>query len=191
MKVEDSLHEHSAPGLMTLGAREGRIRFEAVPRGRSGSLDRYCRALDLVDLSRAFLELWGLLETLTGISPQDSHDKLVKRASFIWADEQRKTHEQVLYHLRRHRNSYVHAGEGANRTGAYLHQIRLYTEQMLLFHLRNSHHFSSMDGVARFLDLPSDTRDLRHFIETREEEATRAAETARLAREGLRFREGD
>jgi hypothetical protein len=155
------------------------------------ALRRYCRSLDSADLSHAFLNLWGLLETLTGISPQEGHDSVVKRASFIFVDGQRKTHEQVLHHLRRHRNSYVHAGEGANQAGAYLHQIRRYVEQMLLFHLMNSRHFSSMDRATRFLDLPSDTRDLRHFIETREEEATRAAKAARLAREGLRFREGD
>ncbi len=155
------------------------------------ALRRYCRALDLVDLSRAFLELWGLLETLTGISPQASHNSVVGRASFIFADEQRKTHEQVLHHLRRHRNSYVHAGEGANRAGAFLHQIRFYAEQMLLFHLQNSRYFSSMDRAARFLDLPPDTRDLRNLIETREREAVQAAEATRLAREGLRFRSGD
>jgi hypothetical protein len=60
-------------------------------------LRRYCRALDSADLSRAFLELWGLLETLTGISPQEGHDSVVKRVSFIFADTQRKTHEQILH----------------------------------------------------------------------------------------------
>jgi hypothetical protein len=45
--------------------------------------------------------------------------------------------------------------------------------------------------VPIILDLPPDARDLRHFIEMREAEATKAAELARLARKGLRFREGD
>jgi hypothetical protein len=152
------------------------------------ALRRYCRALDWADLSHAFVDLWGLLETLTGISPQDSHNSVVRRASFIFADEQRKTHEQVLHHLRRHRNSYVHAGEGADQTGAYLHQIRLYAEQMLSFHLKNSRYLTSMEWAARFLDLPFDNRDLQHLIETREREATNATEAARLAKEGLRFR---
>lgn len=155
------------------------------------ALRRYVRALDWADLSHAFLELWGLLETLTGISSQDGHDKMVKRVSFIFDERQRKTHEQVLQHLRRHRNSYVHAGEGANQTGAYLHQLRLYAEQMLLFHLRSSRQLSSMEAAARFLDLPPDPRDLRHLIKTREREASEATEAARLAREGLRFHEGD
>lgn len=154
------------------------------------ALRRYCRALDSIDLSRAFLDLWGLLETLTGISPQDSHNKVVNRASFIWSDAQRKTHEQVLHHLRRHRNSYVHAGEGANRTNAYVHQIRRYAEEMLLFHIAYSRHFTSMDRAVRFFDLPFDTAQLQHLIETQESEAKKATETARLATEGLRFRQG-
>jgi hypothetical protein len=155
------------------------------------ALRRYCRALDSMDLSRAFLELWGLLEALTGISPQDRHDTVVKGATFIWADTERETHEQVLHHLRRYRNSYVHAGEGALRTGAYMHQLRLYVEQMLYFHLHHSRYFSSMNSVARFLSLPFDARDLQRSIEEREREAQEAAEAARLAREGLRFRTGE
>ena len=155
------------------------------------ALRRYCRALDLVDLSRAFLELWGLLETLTGISPQDRHDTVVKRATFIWADKERKTHEQVLHHLRRYRNSYVHAGEGSPRAGAYVHQLRLYVQQMLYFHLHHSRYFSSMNRAARFLNLPHEARDLEVLIKKREREAREATEAARLAREGLRFRKGE
>lgn len=128
---------------------------------------------------------------MTGISPQDSHDKVVKRASFIFVDGQKKTHGQVLHHLRRHRNSYVHAGEGPNQANAYLHQIRLYAEHLLAFHLSNSRYFSSMDRAARFLDLPFDTGELRRLIKGQEGEARNAADYARLATEGLRFREGN
>src|SRR5215211_122768 len=155
------------------------------------ALRRYCRALDLVDLSRDFLELWGLLETLTGISPQDRHDTVVKRATFMWAEAERKTHEQVLHHLRRYRNSYVHAGEGSDRAGAYAHQLRLYVEKMLYFHLQYSRYLSSMNRAARFLSLPFDARDLQNFIEEREREARKATEAAHLAREGLRLRKGE
>lgn len=147
------------------------------------ALRRYCRALDLADLSRAFLELWSLLEALTGLGRNEPYAKVIKRASFIFADEERKTHEQVLYHLRRHRNSYVHAGEGSSQVGAYLHQLRRYVEHLLWFHLVNSRRFSSQERATRFLDLPTYKEVLRSMIEDR-------AEGARLAREGLRFREG-
>ncbi len=155
------------------------------------ALRRYCRALDAANLSNSFLNLWSLLETLTGITPADGHDKMVKRASFIYAETERKTHEQVLHHLRRYRNSYVHAGEDSDQTGAYVHQLRVHTEQLLAFHLNFSLHFSSLQEVARFLDLPPDTGTLRHMIETQERKAREAAEVVHLAKEGLRFRQGN
>lgn len=151
------------------------------------ALRRYCRALDSPDLSSSFLNLWSLLETLTGIAPQDGHDKMVKRASFIYADTERKTHEQVLQHLRRYRNSYVHAGEGSEQTGTYLHQLRVYTERLLEFHLRNSHSFTSLEQTSQFLDLPADISGIKHMIKTQEQTAEAAKEAARLAVEGLRF----
>ncbi len=146
--------------------------------------------MDSADLSSAFLNLWSLLETLTGIAPQDAHDKVVKRAVFMFADKETKTHEQVLHHLRRYRNHYVHAGEGSEQTGAYLHQLRFYAETLLKFHLENSAKFSSLDRAIRFLDLPSDVDDIRDIIQTQEQVAERATEISRLAKEGLRFREG-
>lgn len=154
------------------------------------ALRRYCRALDSVDLTRSFLELWGLLETLTGIGIGDGYDTLVKRASFIFAEQERETHEQVLYHLRRHRNTYVHAGGGSGETGAYLHQVRRYAEHLLLFHLRTAGRFPSLKAVTHFLDLPAEASGLRHLIETQQIAARNASDTARLAERGLRFREG-
>lgn len=151
------------------------------------ALRRYCRALDAADLSRAFLELWGLLETLTGIGRNEGHDRVIRRASFIFASQQRKTHQQVLHHLRRYRNSYAHAGEGSNQVGAYLHQLRRYVEQMLTFHLQHARHFSSIERAGDFLDLPPDPQDLQNLIETRKKEAAAAAEVARLAERGLQF----
>jgi hypothetical protein len=154
------------------------------------ALRRYCRALDSADLSVSFLNLWSLLETLTGIAPNDSHDKVVKRAAFMYADAEREISEQVLHHLRRYRNSYVHAGEGSERAGAYLRQLRVYTEQLLVFHLRSSRAFSSWERAVRILDLPPDVGDLGRLIETRERQAAEATDDARLAKEAISFREG-
>ena len=73
---------------------------------------------------------------------------MVSRASFIYREGERKTREQALHHLRWHRNSYVHAREGSDQTGAYLHQLRTHVERMLFFHLRNSSHFPSLDRTS-------------------------------------------
>jgi hypothetical protein len=151
---------------------------------------RYGRALDMTDLSNAFLNLWSLLETLTGIADYEGHDKVVKRASAIYDHKERRTHEQVLHHLRRYRNSYVHASEDSAQGGAYLHQLRIHTEWLLWFHLTNSSHFSSLEEVGRFLNLPSVTEELHHLIDTEKRKVEEAEKTVRLAKKGLQFREG-
>jgi hypothetical protein len=154
------------------------------------ALRRYCRALDSVELSTAFLNLWSVLETLTVLKRDEGYDQLVKRALFIFPDQHWKTEEQVLHHLRRYRNTYVHAGSASDQTGAYLDQLRYYTEAMLEFHLRRSQFFSSLEEVARFLDLRPNVSDIEYTIETQEREARKAAEAVRLARRGISFREG-
>lgn len=148
---------------------------------------RYSRALDMADLSNSFLNLWSLLETLTGITPKDAHDKVVKRAAFVYSFRARKTEEQVLHHLRRYRNSYVHSGEDSDQTGAYLHQLRGQTEQLLMFHLRNSRHFASLEEAAQFLDLPHTAQHTQQLIDRKVREAEEAQKAVRLAKEGLRF----
>jgi len=154
------------------------------------SLRRYSRALDMVDLSTSFLNLWSLLETLTGITPRDAHEKVVKRAAFVYSSRERKTEEQVLQHLRRYCNSYVHSGEDSDQTGAYLHQLRGQAEQLLKFHLNHSRHFSSLEEAAQFLDLPHTTQDIQQLIDIKVREAEETQKIVRLAKEGLRFSQG-
>ena len=151
------------------------------------SLRRYSRALDMADLSNSFLNMWSLIETLTGITPRDTHDKVVKRAAFVYRSRERKTEEQVLHHLRRYRNSYVHSGEDSDQTGAYLHQLRGQTEQLLKFHLNHSRYFASLEEAAQFLDLPHTTQDIQQLIDRKVREAEEAQKTVRLAKKGLRF----
>lgn len=68
--------------------------------------------------------------------------------------------------------------------------MRVYTEQLLVFHLRSSRAFSSWERAVRFLDLPPDVGDLGRLIETRERQAAEATDDARLAKEAISFREG-
>lgn len=154
------------------------------------ALRRYCRALDSPDLYNAFLSLWGVLETLTNIGPGEGHDKLVERAANIYHDRDRKTQQQVLHHLRRHRNAYVHAGENSDQSGTYLDQLRGHVEKLMLFHLRNSSKFSSLNDVASFLDLPGSVKDIEYLIRDRKRKADEVKNSTRLAEKGLRFRGG-
>jgi hypothetical protein len=76
------------------------------------------------------------------------------------------------------------------QTGAYLDQLRYYTETMLEFHLRSSQFFSSLEEVVRFLDLPPNLSDIEYAIQTQEREAKKAAEGVRLAKRAISFLEG-
>ena len=154
------------------------------------ALRRYTRALDAFQWEASFLDLWGLLETLTGTQPNESHGLTVKRAAFFYEEPEREFHVQVLNHLRDYRNRSVHGGEGSATIEAYMYQLKRYVEQLLLFHLTNSYGFESIARVAEFLDLPPDPADLRRMAEERRREGAKALAAAELAELGERFRSG-
>jgi len=155
------------------------------------ALRRYTRALDSFDWDTSFLRLWGLLETLTGTAPHESHQLTVKRAAFLYADPERKLHVQVLNHLRHYRNRSVHGGENSATIEAYMYQLKRYVELLLLFHLTSSYRFESIARAAEFLDLPPDPAELRRMIEERRKESEEAWAAAELASLGEQFRSDD
>jgi hypothetical protein len=150
------------------------------------ALRRYTRALDLFQWEVAFLGLWGLLETLTGTKPHDSHDLTMRRASFLYPDPEREVHFQTLTHLRHYRNRSVHGGESSATIEAYLYQLKRYVEQLLLFHLTNSYGFGSVEQAGEFLGLPPGPADLRRLAKDRRRESDEAR-AAELATVGEQF----
>ena len=61
-------------------------------------LIRYVRALDTSDFEKAFLKLWQILEVLTDTSTSQGYNLTIKRALFIWKDDEMV--KAVLEHLR-------------------------------------------------------------------------------------------
>jgi hypothetical protein len=156
------------------------------------ALRRYTRALDSFDWGASFLRLWGLLETLTGTQPHESHDLTVKRATFLYEDQEREFHVQVLNHLRHYRNRSVHGGESSETIEAYLYQLKRYVEELLLFHLDppNYCRFKTIAQAAAFLDLPPDPADLRRKVGELHRESKSARAAAELHKRGERYRSG-
>ena len=156
------------------------------------ALRRYTRALDSFDWDASFLRLWGLLETLTGTQPHESHDLTVKRATFLYEDPEREFHVQVLNHLRHYRNRSVHGGESSETIEAYLYQLKRYVEDLLLFHLAPPSYcrFKSIAQAAAFLNLPPDPADLRRRVGELHRESESARAVAELHKRGERFRGG-
>lgn len=126
------------------------------------SLIRYTRALDTRDLENSFLKLWGLLESLTQTSVNDSHKVTVRRASFLFSE--RNYAKQVLNHLREYRNNAVHFGKDNYNIQTFVDQLREFVEFMLLFLINNKLAFKNLDEVAQFLDLPDNSITLRSKI---------------------------
>jgi hypothetical protein len=124
---------------------------------------RYVRALDRFDLHVAFIELWGVLERLTGTATvKTDYDKTTKRAAFLYEDAD--LHRQVLQHLRIYRNANVHAGQRSERIETFLFQLKRYVDNLFFVHIRNRFKFESLDKAATFFDLPTQTSELDNRI---------------------------
>ncbi len=84
---------------------------------------RYARALDGADYEVSFIKLWSLLEFLT---------------------------RQILQHLRERRNLFVHTATESALAKSLVFQLKLYVEELIMFHLRNSRRFGSSNGLSSF-----------------------------------------
>lgn len=126
------------------------------------ALRRYVGALDRSDWTSAFLQLWSLLELLTGVRGRDSHEQVVKRCAFWFRpDDFNRLTSLILDALRRYRNSYVHSSEFTSESEAIMYTAKYYVERMLLFHLRNQFRFQSIQESTVLLDMPSELSHLR------------------------------
>jgi hypothetical protein len=124
-------------------------------------LVRYVRALDEPDLSSSFLKLWAVLEDLTATG-RSTYDVTIRRASFVLLD--RPYHRNVLEYLRTWRNRIVHEGASVDDAEQFINQLNTYVHTLLLFLLRRSDAFSSMEEFGMFLDLPTDAVVLRQRL---------------------------
>jgi len=152
--------------LANVRAIERRIRrqLRAAKEGQAWSraLVRYVRAQDDPELENSFLSLWSLLETLTD-TLKLSYDRTIRRAAFICRD--REFAVQELKHLRMWRNRSVHLGESTDDQETHVYQLKSYVDRLLGFLLLNpDNRRRGHEQIARFLDLPYDSKTLRNTI---------------------------
>lgn len=132
------------------------------------ALLKYTRALDNNNLNTTFLALWSILENIT--LSVASYDDVIRRTLFLHHD--REFHKQILENLRHYRNQTVHTGysESEPELETLLFQLKRYVEQLLKFHISNTHKFKGIDEAIKFLDLPFDISTIKEKIESRKEE---------------------
>lgn len=129
----------------------GRLRYQ---NEFDRALVRYVRALDSSDMNYAFLQLWAVLEQLTGVGKNESHKDVVNRASFIYRD--RDYVRELLMHLRESRNSSVHGGKDAHNGEVLVFQLKRVVETVFGYHLACANRYRTMAEAAKFLDSASD-----------------------------------
>jgi hypothetical protein len=129
-----------------------------------GAVRRYVRALDRRDWNASFLQLWGVLETLTNTS-RERYEVTVNRTLFLTRPDRRDFDRQILMHLIDYRNKTVHAGHETQAIETLLFQLKRYVERCLGFHLWFRPRFGSIPEVARFLDLPPEQEKLRESVQ--------------------------
>jgi hypothetical protein len=124
------------------------------------SIRRYGRILDSRDWNNAFVQLWGLLEHLTDTTRMENRVTCT-RARFLYPQNERSLHRDVLAHLAHHRNRAVHAGYVSEDAETLLYQLKRYVEGVLRFHLFAGVDFQNRKEAADFLNLPPDLDELQ------------------------------
>jgi len=113
---------------------------------------RYTRALDESNMSSAFLRLWNVLEHLTITDKKDSFETTIKRALFVWGNQD--YHKLVLNSLRMERNKLVHSGSESPRGEYVVHLLMPFINELLILLIRRAHWFKDRSDVIELLELP-------------------------------------
>lgn len=120
---------------------------------------RYSRAMDKSDPNSRFLELWGLLEVLTGAdNPSISYDRAVTRAAF--PGESTAYDRLILTYLKDHRNDVAHRGGQSELRETHATQLKRYVERLINFILKYCGEFEEWVDLLGVLDGPTDLRRL-------------------------------
>lgn len=123
------------------------------------SLRQYARALDDENWKNAFLELWVILEFLTGTANAD-YDRLVSRASYMFSEHEDM--REVLQHLRARRNNLVHTSSQDADAEQLIFQAKRCVEPLIEFYVANPFRLANVEDVRHFLDLPKSREVLRN-----------------------------
>ncbi|MDH2915293.1 MAG: hypothetical protein PXX77_00305 [Gallionella sp.] len=156
--------EHSRVANMLKFAERARRALRCLPYRYTveSAIVRYTRALDSRDWNNSFLQLWSIIELLTGTTQNDSHKVTVRRAAFIFQDHEYAS--EALRHLRFYRNTAVHSGTETEQIEPLMYQAKNTVEALIEFHLSKSGMFSCIDEAASFLDSPLALADIEKNI---------------------------
>jgi hypothetical protein len=122
---------------------------------------QYTRALNSRDWNYSFLQLWSILEKLTGTA---NHDEVISRAAFVFSDW---SYELLkLKHLRHSRNKAIHEGSEipSPDVEVQMYQLKQSVETLLLFHVKRFRKFQSISHVVDFLSAPRNPKIIQEQL---------------------------
>jgi hypothetical protein len=141
----------------------------------TGLVLRYAAALDSPDADVAFLQMWSILERMTD-TVGSRYDDTIRRTTAIYDD--RRLAKELLEHLRKRRNEYVHGARSDDRRDDAAQMIKSFVEPHLLRLIRNDFGVRSLKEYGRFLALPANISAL----ESRRDQLERALKLHSSAR---------
>lgn len=120
---------------------------------------RYVSALDQPELSVALLQLWALLEKMTG-TIGEKYDETINRATWHYADVDRESARAMLNAIRIRRNMYVHAARTGEEVDQSVYLMKCFVDPHLKNLIVNSPGLRTLDEYGEFLSLPTQTGKL-------------------------------
>jgi hypothetical protein len=119
---------------------------------------RYIAALDQRDHDVSFLQMWTLLEYITG-TIGGKYDETIERA--VCFVTPRGLGRQLLQCVRIQRNRYVHAAHSTIEPDQAAHLLKMFLELHLNILQWNAYRIASLDEYAKILALPCDIATLQ------------------------------
>jgi hypothetical protein len=138
-------------------------------------LVRYAEALDQPSPDVAFLQLWSILEKVTG-TIDANYDETIKRAVWWFSSPDRALARNLLESLRCRRNQYVHSGKPAQEGDQCAYLIKSFLDPHLLRLIENRFKLGSLEEYGEILRLPTD-------IDTLEKKRRRLSQALRVQRQ--------
>jgi len=122
---------------------------------------RYGRALDQSDHGVGFLQMWGVIEKITG-TVGGKYDETVERATWIYRQvERRLLSRRILTSIRIQRNRYVHAAQPPPQSDQAAYLAKSFLEPLFNALIFNHYRVRSLEEFIEVLSLSADTGSLR------------------------------
>ncbi|MHB1426889.1 MAG: hypothetical protein ACYC3I_27345 [Gemmataceae bacterium] len=123
-------------------------------------LIRYAGALAHLNPNLAFLEMWSILEKITD-TVGGPYKNTIRRATWIYAEDERPIARELLGTLQNRRNQYVHSGKSGTDSDQVAYLIKSFIDPHLLRLIKNPFKIRNLREYGQVLDLSTDVSVLK------------------------------